>query len=574
MNLRSLISQAKTEGASDLHIEPGLAAGLARAQPVALRRRTVAPALTSEWARDLIDRRLAPFRGTPLLRSFQSHRGLRCRVNVMHTARGVGFAIRLLPAFQPTLEALNLHPDLKQLAHHPHGLVLISGPTGCGKSTTLAALIQTINLSDARHIVTIENPIEFTFRPRRSFIRQREVGRDTPSFEQALLDSLREDPDVLMVGEMREPETMRLTLSAAETGHLVLATVHSSNCAEALQRVVGAFPAEIQNNVAAQLADCLIGVVSQRLQFRPGLNICVPECEVLMSTLPIKNFIRNRDFFKIVNSVETGAEHGMWTFQRYRAWLDKRTSFHLPSREPEVEEEDTRPSSQVHAPAAGRAAAPPVRAPPPRSSPAHVRTHRSRADRNRGDGNLREDPQEIRLDKDGAFFPGRELKRFDQRRKICFISSVAVSRSRSNLSQSTCKPVAARAGSSVAPSSACSSTSFCETFGSDKKLKEPLGRLGVRTIADHPHRVGHEERLLRDGQRGDRETLPLRAGNVIRIGKAKPRLPARNLLDNDRIAVHQERLVGRQRAAPFCQAASPQNCRKARKCVAVVPKSG
>jgi len=165
------------------------------------------------------------------------------------------------------------------------------------------------------------------------------VGRDTPSFEQALLDSLREDPDVLMVGEMREPETMRLTLSAAETGHLVLATVHSSNCAEALQRVVNAFPSEIQSNIAAQLADCLVAVVSQRLQFRPKLNICVPECEILKSTLPIRNFIRNREFFKIASFLETGAESGMWTFARYRTWLEKRANFHILSNEPEAEDE-------------------------------------------------------------------------------------------------------------------------------------------------------------------------------------------------------------------------------------------
>jgi twitching motility protein PilT len=166
------------------------------------------------------------------------------------------------------------------------------------------------------------------------------VGRDTPSFEQGLMDSLREDPDVLMVGELREPETMRLTLNAAETGHLVLATVHSSNCAEALQRIVGAFPAEIQNNVAAQLADCLIGVISQRLQFRQNWNMCVPECEVLMASLPVKNYIRNRDFFKIVTSLETGMESGMWTFQRYRSWLDKRNNFNVPPREVENAEEE------------------------------------------------------------------------------------------------------------------------------------------------------------------------------------------------------------------------------------------
>jgi twitching motility protein PilT len=370
---------AKAEGASDLHLEPGLAPVLRVRSQLRAVGEPVAPGLTLEWARDIIGSEDWPH--FVERRSFDLSKlieGLRCRINVLHSARGVGFAIRLLPAFQPTLEALNLHPDLKLLVNHAHGLVLICGPTGCGKSTTLAAMIQTINLSDARHIVTIENPIEFTFRPRQAFIRQREVGRDTPSFEQALLDSLREDPDVLMVGEMREPETMRLTLSAAETGHLVLATVHSSNCAEALQRVVGAFPAEIQNNVAAQLADCLIGVISQRLVYRPGLNICVPECEVLMSTLPIKNFIRNRDFFKIVNSVETGAEYGMWTFQRYRGWLDKRSSFHQVSREPEPEDEE------AEAPARSAPRLP--SAPPPvRSSPAAPAARPERAEAGRID---------------------------------------------------------------------------------------------------------------------------------------------------------------------------------------------
>jgi twitching motility protein PilT len=257
--------------------------------------------------------------------------GVRCRINILQTSRGIGFAIRLLSAFQTTLEKLNLHPDLKKLVSNSHGLILVSGPTGSGKSSTLAALIQEINLAENRHIVTIESPIEYMFRPRRSYIRQREVGRDTPSFEQALLDALREDPDVLMVGEMREPETMRLTLSASETGHLVLATVHSSTCAEAIQRVASAFPAEIQSAVCAQLADCLLAVISQRLHFRPELNIRVPECEVLIATHAIKNFIRNRDFFKIVSSMETGAEHGMWTFQRYRNWLDNRKTWNVPN---------------------------------------------------------------------------------------------------------------------------------------------------------------------------------------------------------------------------------------------------
>jgi twitching motility protein PilT len=353
VNLRALIALAKSERASDLHLEPGLAPMLRVRSNLRPAGEPVTAGLTLEWAREIIGSEDWPqFEQRRSMDLSRKMEGVRCRINVFYTSRGVGFAVRLLPAFQPTIEALNLHPDLKNLVTHPHGLVLISGPTGCGKSTTLAALIQTINLTEARHIVTIENPIEFTFRPRRAFIRQREVGRDTPSFEQALLDSLREDPDVLMVGEMRDPETMRLTLTAAETGHLVLATVHSSNCAEALQRVVGAFPAEIQSNVAAQLADCLIGAISQRLQFRPNLDICVPECEILMATLPIKNFIRTREYFKIISSLETGAEFGMWTFQRYRNWVDKRGKFHTNSQEAEVEDDepDTVAPPSPHAP--------------------------------------------------------------------------------------------------------------------------------------------------------------------------------------------------------------------------------
>jgi len=363
VNLRALISLAKNEGASDLHLEPGLPATLR----VRGNLRSVGEPLRADVLLDAAREMIGPddWPQFELRRSFDTSKsieGLRCRINILHSSRGVGFAIRLLPGFQLSVEGLNLHPSLKQLVTHQHGLILISGPTGSGKSTTLAALIQTVNQTEARHIVTIENPIEYTFRPKCAFIRQREVGRDTPSFEQALLDSLREDPDVLMVGEMREPETMRLTLSAAETGHLVLATVHSSNCAEALQRVVGAFPAEIQNNVAAQLADCLVGVVSQRLQFRPNLNLLVPECEILMATLPIKNYIRNRDFFKIQSNLETGAEYGMWTYARYRGWLDKQTRFNTLAVEGDPE-----PDPELRPPGVASAAPPPVRPAPPQS---------------------------------------------------------------------------------------------------------------------------------------------------------------------------------------------------------------
>src|SRR2546429_549768 len=272
----------------------------------------------------------------------------------------VAFGVPLLAAFQATIEKLNLHPDLKNLVTHDNGLILVSGPTGSGKSSTLAALIQEINLTEARHIVTIESPIEYTLRPRQAYIRQREVGRDTPSFEQALLDALREDPDVLMCGEMRDPETMRLTLNASETGHLVMTTVHSSTCAEALQRVVAAFPSEIQNSVAAQLADCLVAVIAQRLRFRSDLNIRVPECEILIPTNPVKAHIRNRDFFKIISALETGAEQGMWTFARYRNWLQKRANWHIPGQNSEAPDSETDEVQAASVPPLGTAPKPVV----------------------------------------------------------------------------------------------------------------------------------------------------------------------------------------------------------------------
>jgi twitching motility protein PilT len=348
MTLESLIALAQANGASDLHLEAGLPAAFRIRGTLRTSGEPLAPEVIEDFAHGLLGATGWPQflqqRSADFSRTMQ---GVRCRFNVLHTSRGIGFAVRLLSSFQASVDRLNLHPDLKKLVTPTNGLILVSGPTGSGKSSTLAALLQEVNLTDARHIITIESPIEYTFRPRRAYIRQREVGRDTPSFEQGLLDSLREDPDVLMVGEMREPETMRLTLSASETGHLVLATVHSSTCAEALQRVVSAFPAEIQSSVAAQLADCILAVVCQRLRFRPELNIRVPECEILVPTHAVKNFIRTRDFFKITSALETGAEHGMWTFQRYRTWLDKRSNWHIPGESPEPPDSEETPAASA-----------------------------------------------------------------------------------------------------------------------------------------------------------------------------------------------------------------------------------
>lgn len=346
MDFNSLIAMAKANGASDLHLEPGLPAAVRIRGTLKASGAPLPGKFLMETAQELIGNEgwneFLRRRSYDISRSIQ---GVRCRINVMQTSRGVGLAVRLLMGFTATVEKLNLHPDLRKLITHSTGLVIISGATGSGKSSTLAALIQEINLVETRHVVTIESPIEYVFKPHHGYIRQREVGRDTPSFEQALLDAMREDPDVLMVGEMRDPETMRLTLNAAETGHLVLATAHSSTAAEALQRVVAAFPSESQNSVCAQLADCLVAVVCQRLQFRSDLKIQVPECEVLMPTHSVKNFIRRGEFFKMMSSMETGAAEGMWTYTRYRSWLESKKNWSLPGDK--VEEE---PSEMVAEP--------------------------------------------------------------------------------------------------------------------------------------------------------------------------------------------------------------------------------
>ena len=363
MTLESLIEIARAEGASDLHLEAGLPAAVRVRGDLHTVGDPIPPAALLELARHVvgpeawprfIERRSHDFSRTVS--------GVRCRINVLQTARGIGFAIRLLASFQATLDKLNLHPDLKRLVNAHHGLILLTGPTGCGKSSTLAGLIQEINLTDTRHILTIESPIEYTFRPKQCYIRQREVGRDTPSFEQALLDALREDPDVLVVGEMREPGTIRLTLGAAETGHLVLSTMHSATCAEALQRVTSTFPSEIQNAVRAQLADCLVAIVAQRLRYRPDLKIRVPELEILIPTHAVRSFIRMGDFFKISQALETGAEHGMWTFARYQSWLENRRTWHIPDASEQAEPDSVEsvtgalppaaPSSTSHAAAA------------------------------------------------------------------------------------------------------------------------------------------------------------------------------------------------------------------------------
>ena len=347
MSIENWVRMAYERGASDLHLEPG--------QPPVVRINgdlvRVGEAITGAFLLDL-SKELVGGRDWPEFlarRSFDTSRviaGVRCRINVMKSARGVGLAVRLLAGFRPTLERLNLNPELGAFANKTHGLVLVTGPTGSGKSSTMAALIGEVNTRHARHILTVEAPIEYALPSAKSLVRQREVGRDTPSFERALLDALREDPDVIVVGEMRSPEVMRLTLGAAETGHLVFATMHSASCVEALGRVIASFPPETQSAISAQLADCLVGVIAQQLIYDPLVGLRLPVCEVLVTNHAIRGMLRKGDLFRISSVIETGREDGMWTFERYRRWLSTKGNYVRMTR-PQLKEQEGHTSAPV-----------------------------------------------------------------------------------------------------------------------------------------------------------------------------------------------------------------------------------
>ncbi|RYE98803.1 MAG: PilT/PilU family type 4a pilus ATPase, partial [Oxalobacteraceae bacterium] len=280
--LEELVARALEAGASDLHIEPLQAVGM-RVKGELVMTSVICTAEDTEmmarivlqdtaW-RAFLERRSADL---SLLVS-----GIRCRINVMRSMAGVGLVVRLLSRFGQSVDKLNLHPSLVQLMMRDHGLVLITGPTGSGKSTTLAALIEEVNGREAKHIVTIESPIEYVLASRRSLIRQREVGRDTPTVAQALIDSLREDPDILMVGEMRDFLTIQTAITAAETGHLVLSTLHTNTAAQSIDRIIDSFPSDAKNQLRLQLASSLLAVVTQRLVRRADGKGRALACEIL-----------------------------------------------------------------------------------------------------------------------------------------------------------------------------------------------------------------------------------------------------------------------------------------------------
>lgn len=235
----------------------------------------------------------------------------RFRVNMFRDRGSVAAAFRLISSRIPTVEELNLPPILKHLSERPRGLILVTGPTGSGKSTSLAAMINHINTNFTHHIITIEDPIEYLHTHKQCVVNQRELGQDTLSFGNALRASLREDPDILLVGEMRDMETIGLAITAAETGHLVFATLHTNNAAESIDRIIDVFPPGQQEQVRVQLSNNIVAIISQQLLPRSNGPGRIPANEIMVATPAIRNLIRENKTHQIPSMIQTSAAHGM-----------------------------------------------------------------------------------------------------------------------------------------------------------------------------------------------------------------------------------------------------------------------
>jgi len=255
--------------------------------------------------------------------TFVSRRGFRHRVNVYRQRGNTAIAIRLLRNDIPTLSELNLPPILAEFAMRPRGLVLVTGPTGSGKSTTLAAMIDHVNVNKSAHVITIEDPIEYMHGHKRSMVNQREVGQDIENFSMALRAALREDPDVILVGEMRDFETINAAVTAAETGHLVMSTLHTTDAASTIDRIIDVFPAHQQHQIRTQLASVLVGICTQTLCPTLDNTNRVACCEILNATDSIKAMIRDDKVHLINSAMQTGRQYGMQTLDQELARLVK-----------------------------------------------------------------------------------------------------------------------------------------------------------------------------------------------------------------------------------------------------------
>ncbi|HJP66077.1 MAG TPA: type IV pilus twitching motility protein PilT [Actinomycetota bacterium] len=325
VHVHQLLDEVISMGASDLHLTAGI-------NPTVrihgdLMQLSQFPVMEPEGLRDMINAILTQRQRERLEQeleldlSYSMPGKARFRVNVYFQRDAIGAAFRLIPFAIRGVEELGLPPNVSDLARLPRGLVLVTGPTGSGKSTTLAALIDVVNSERACHVMTIEDPIEYLHRHKRAIVNQREVGEDTHSFAEALKHVLRQDPDVILVGEMRDLETIGTAITAAETGHLVFATLHTQDAPQTIDRIIDAFPSNQQQQIRVQLSTTLQGVLTQQLLQTWDGQSRVVGAEVMIATPAIRNLIREAKVHQIYSAMQAGGRYGMRTMDQALAQL-------------------------------------------------------------------------------------------------------------------------------------------------------------------------------------------------------------------------------------------------------------
>ncbi len=327
MNIVELLSFAVKNKASDLHLSAGLAPMIRVHGEI---RKINLPAMEHKDVHEMVydimndGQRKSYEEDLECDFSFEVPNLARFRVNAFNTQRGAASVLRTIPSNVLTLEDLQAPKIFAEIAQQPRGVVLVTGPTGSGKSTTLAAMINDINEKEHGHILTLEDPIEFVHESKNCLINQREVGRDTHSFSNALRSALREDPDIILVGEMRDLETIRLAMTAAETGHLVFGTLHTSSAAKTIDRIIDVFPAEEKEMMRAMLSESLRAVISQTLcKTKDGAGR-VAAHEIMIGTPAIRNLIREAKVAQMYSSIQTSQSVGMQTLDQNLTELVKR----------------------------------------------------------------------------------------------------------------------------------------------------------------------------------------------------------------------------------------------------------
>ncbi|MDD2519536.1 MAG: type IV pilus twitching motility protein PilT [Kiritimatiellae bacterium] len=320
VQMDDLLELAVQETASDLHLAVGL-------PPVMRIHGSLAPLDAEPLKPEDTDRLMRAITPEHHLQALETGHGAdfgfsykdvaRFRVSIFHQKGHVGVVLRQIPTKMLTLEEIGLPPQMRDLLFKPRGLILVTGPTGSGKTTTLASMLNIINQERDCHIITVEDPIEYFHGHKKSVVTQREVGVDVPTFKEALRRALRQDPDVILVGEMRDLETMEAAITAAETGHLVFATLHTTGSARTVDRIVDAFPTNQQEQIRMQLSTSIVAVISQILMPRKDKAGRIAAFEIMIATPSIRSLIRDNKTFRITSDLQTGAKWGMQTLDSH-----------------------------------------------------------------------------------------------------------------------------------------------------------------------------------------------------------------------------------------------------------------